>query len=199
MENAERLEILMKEPFGVFHGDSLKGKVNLKSEFPDGQLGDIILAHDGSYVHFIKKACENIIDGEMMQLDGDTALTHESWPAAIKAVGAVVAACKEVIEGKKRNAFVPVRPPGHHAGVFGTVDISFKEMKLIKRKAPHYRENKTHGFCLFNNVAIAAAYLKNVHRDAVKKVAIVDFDVHHGNGTEDLIECLKAPGKFFKR
>lgn len=59
-------------------------------------------------------------------------------------------------------------------------------------------ENKTNGFCLFNNVAVAAGYLLNVWWEKCKKVAIVDFDVHHGNGTEDLIECLQPPGKIFK-
>lgn len=103
------------------------------------------------------------------------------------------------MNGEYKNAFCPVRPPGHHAGIYGTVDISQSELKQIQQINPGFRENKTNGFCLFNNVAVAASYLLNVWREKVKKVAIVDFDVHHGNGTEDLIECLKPPGKMFKR
>lgn len=103
------------------------------------------------------------------------------------------------MKGEYWNAFCPVWPPGHHAGVFGTVDICAKELKSIQNQNPTFWENKTYGFCLLNNVGIAAAYLRNVCRETIKRVAIVDFDVHHGNGTEDLIECLKAPGKLFKR
>lgn len=83
--------------------------------------------------------------------------------------------------------------------MYGTVDISSKELKKIQDVSPHFKENKTNGFCLFNNVAVGGSYLLNVCWEKVKKVAIIDFDVHHGNGTEDLIECLRPPGKLFKR
>jgi acetoin utilization deacetylase AcuC-like enzyme len=59
----------------------------------------------------------------------------------------------------------------------------------------HYNSDMTNGFCFINNVAIAASYAKHVYRDKIKKVAIVDFDVHHGNGTQEIVECLK-PKKF---
>jgi len=102
-------------------------------------------------------------DGEYLgyyPLDGDTSLNAHSWKAALRASGAAVAATDAVIGGEIDNAFCAVRPPGHHA-----------------------RPSEPMGFCLFNNVAIAARYALAVH--GLQRVAIVDFDVHHGNGTEE--------------
>jgi acetoin utilization deacetylase AcuC-like enzyme len=93
-------------------------------------------------------------------LDGDTSLNAYSWQAALRAAGAAVAATDAVIAGELDNAFCAVRPPGHHA-----------------------RPSEAMGFCLFNNVAIAAKHALDVH--GLQRVAIVDFDVHHGNGTEE--------------
>lgn len=98
--------------------------------------------------------------GEFYPLDADTILCHASYVAALRAAGAAVAATDEVIAGGIANAFCSVRPPGHHA----------------TPKEPM-------GFCLFNNVAIAARHALEVHK--LERVAIVDFDVHHGNGTAD--------------
>jgi acetoin utilization deacetylase AcuC-like enzyme len=92
-------------------------------------------------------------------LDADTILNRHSWQAALRAAGAAVAATDAVIAGELDNAFCAVRPPGHHA----TPDQAM-------------------GFCLFNNVAIAARHAIEVH--GLERVAVVDFDVHHGNGTE---------------
>ncbi|MBB5390638.1 MULTISPECIES: histone deacetylase family protein [unclassified Herbaspirillum] len=93
-------------------------------------------------------------------LDGDTLLNRHSWQAALRAAGAALAATDAVLAGELDNAFCSVRPPGHHA----TPDQAM-------------------GFCLFNNVAIAARHALDVH--GLERVAVVDFDVHHGNGTED--------------
>lgn len=93
-------------------------------------------------------------------IDGDTLLNRHSWNAALRAAGAAVAATDAVIAGELDNAFCSVRPPGHHA-----------------------TPDKAMGFCLFNNVAIAARHAIDVH--GLERVAVVDFDVHHGNGTED--------------
>jgi acetoin utilization deacetylase AcuC-like enzyme len=93
-------------------------------------------------------------------LDGDTSLNAYSWQAALRAAGAAVAATDAVISGELDNAFCAVRPPGHHA-----------------------RPSEAMGFCLFNNVAIAAQHALDVH--GLQRVAVVDFDVHHGNGTEE--------------
>jgi acetoin utilization deacetylase AcuC-like enzyme len=93
-------------------------------------------------------------------LDGDTSLNAHSWQAALHAAGAAVAATDAVLAGEIDNAFCAVRPPGHHA-----------------------RPSMPMGFCLFNNVAIAARHALDAH--GLERVAIVDFDVHHGNGTDE--------------
>jgi len=98
--------------------------------------------------------------GDYYPLDGDTSLCHYSYQAALRAAGAALAATDDVIAGSVANAFCATRPPGHHA----------------TPTAPM-------GFCLFNNVAIAARHA--LERHGLERVAIVDFDVHHGNGTAD--------------
>ena len=98
--------------------------------------------------------------GEYFPLDGDTLINSWSYKAALRAAGAAVAATDAVIAGTIDNAFCSVRPPGHHA-----------------------RPNEAMGFCLFNNVAIAARHAMESH--GLKRVAIIDFDVHHGNGTAE--------------
>ena len=98
--------------------------------------------------------------GDIYPLDGDTSLCHYSYQAALRAAGAAVAATDDVIAGTVTNAFCSVRPPGHHA-----------------------TPTEPMGFCLFNNVAIAARHALEAH--GLERVAIVDFDVHHGNGTAD--------------
>lgn len=97
--------------------------------------------------------------GPYYAIDADTLLNPYSWQAALRAAGAAIAATDAVVSGKVKNAFCSVRPPGHHA----TPESSM-------------------GFCLFNNVAIAAMHAMEVH--GLRRIAIVDFDVHHGNGTE---------------
>jgi acetoin utilization deacetylase AcuC-like enzyme len=98
--------------------------------------------------------------GHYYRLDGDTALCHYSYQAALRAAGAALAATDAVIAGDIDNAFCSVRPPGHHA-----------------------TPNQPMGFCLFNNVAIAARHALDAH--GLERVAIIDFDVHHGNGTAE--------------
>jgi len=98
--------------------------------------------------------------GSYYPLDGDTSINAHSWKAALRAAGAAIAATDAVIDGELENAFCAIRPPGHHA-----------------------RPSESMGFCLFNNVAVAARHAMAVR--GLQRVAIVDFDVHHGNGTED--------------
>ena len=98
-------------------------------------------------------------EGEMVQLDADTAMSAGSAEAALRAAGAAVAAVDAVMEGWARAAFAAVRPPGHHA-----------------------EPARPMGFCLFNNAAVAALHARA--RWGVQRVAVVDFDVHHGNGTQ---------------
>jgi acetoin utilization deacetylase AcuC-like enzyme len=117
-------------------------------------------------------------------LDGDTSVSRHSFTAALHAAGVVIDAVDQVMRartlahGVLNRAFCVVRPPGHHAGPTGIV----------------YNDDRvgaSHGFCLFNNVAVAAAYAKCVFRDRIRRVAVIDFDVHHGNGTEAIIRNLK--------
>ncbi|OIP82821.1 MAG: acetoin utilization protein [Rhodobacterales bacterium CG2_30_65_12] len=96
------------------------------------------------------------------QIDPDTTLSPDSWEAAMRAVGGVTAAVDAVLAGEVSNAFVAVRPPGHHA-----------------------ERARAMGFCLFSNVAIGALHALETH--GLMRVAVLDFDVHHGNGTQDVL------------
>lgn len=113
-------------------------------------------------------------------LDADTALSHWSFEAAMRAAGSVCEAVDRVVSGERiRNAFCAVRPPGHHAGPRGIV------------RCANDPEGGSHGFCLLNNVCIGAAYARSIYRhEGISKVAIIDFDVHHGNGTEAIVRNL---------
>ncbi len=118
--------------------------------------------HSPAYAERVKKQCEGAGDG-VVRFDGvgDVPVCRKSYDVALAAAGGVLRAVDAVMEGKARNAFCAIRPPGHHA---------------LKDKAM--------GFCIFNNVAIAARYIQKKHKLA--RVLIVDWDVHHGNGTQDL-------------
>ena len=132
-------------------------------EAPKVDLADVERAHTHGYVAEIGdllRACE--ASGESRAVDPDTVACPHTWAASLRAAGAAVQATEMVLSGGCENAFCAVRPPGHHA----TRDQSM-------------------GFCFFNNVAVAARYALDVR--GLQRVAIVDFDVHHGNGTEDII------------
>ena len=123
----------------------------------DEQLGRV---HPLDYVRAIRDAAPS---AGTVHLDPDTAMNPWSLQAALRAAGAAVLATDLVMQGKARSAFCAVRPPGHHAC----------------RARPM-------GFCIFNNVAVAARHALHAH--GLERVAIIDFDVHHGNGTEDIFE-----------
>ena len=126
-------------------------------------LHDVELAHSVGYVSQLKDRLEQLaLTGESRAFDPDTSANPGTWAAAQRAAGAAVAATDAVIDGDIDNAFCAIRPPGHHA-----------------------TRDETMGFCFFNNVAIAARHALDVR--GLKRVAIVDFDVHHGNGTEDIV------------
>jgi acetoin utilization deacetylase AcuC-like enzyme len=130
---------------------------------PMATLDQLERAHSAGYVLQTKDLLEGIANsGESRHLDPDTLACPGTWNAALRAAGAAVAATDDVIIGRARNAFCAVRPPGHHA-----------------------TRDETMGFCFFNNVAVAARHALDVH--GLQRVAIIDFDVHHGNGTEDII------------
>ena len=173
-ENVDRLTVLVEPGVGSLRTKEFKGKIRWDERSRRAPLSDILRVHDWAYVRKIQKLCDTISDepSEIAHLDGDTAVSRRSFRAALAAAGAACHAVDEILQGKVKNAFCAVRPPGHHAGPAGIVTSA---------KDP----NGSHGFCLFNNAAIAAAYGMTVYRHAgIKKVAILDFDVHHGNGTE---------------
>jgi acetoin utilization deacetylase AcuC-like enzyme len=117
--------------------------------------------HTSEHITSLEAAAARASSAGVAYLDPDTAMNRYSLGAAYRAAGAVILAADLVIEGKVKNAFCSVRPPGHHA-----------ERDLAM------------GFCLFNNIAAGAAHALEAH--ALERIAIVDFDVHHGNGTEDI-------------
>ena len=119
---------------------------------------EIMLCHTAPYLKIVER---DIAVGHRQLSTGDTQVSPQSLAAARRAAGGVLRAIDSVMQGKARNAFCVVRPPGHHA----TPDRGM-------------------GFCVFNNVAIAARYAKKKH--GVERVLIADWDVHHGNGTQDI-------------
>jgi acetoin utilization deacetylase AcuC-like enzyme len=127
-------------------------------EAPLAHRSHLARVHDPAYIDAIEAASP--YEGQVL-LDGDTAMNPHSLEAAYRAAGGAVMAVDRVLRGEIANAFVACRPPGHHA-----------------------TRNRAMGFCIFNNVAVAAAHALEAH--ALKRVAIVDFDVHHGNGSEDI-------------
>ena len=116
------------------------------------------ITHNSDYINFVEKSFP---EKGLSFLDGDTIVSPGSKDATSDAVGSIIAAIDGVQNKNFNNAFCAVRPPGHHA-----------------------ERNKAMGFCIYNNVAVGANYLINKYK--LKKVAIIDFDVHHGNGTQDI-------------
>ena len=130
-----------------------------RCEAPLAELADIARIHSPGAIALVRDNLPSL-PGQYYPLDGDTLLNPYSYQAALRAAGATVAATDAVIAGEFDNAFCSIRPPGHHA-----------------------RRSEPMGFCLFNNVAIGARRALDVH--GLQRVAIVDFDVHHGNGTAE--------------
>ncbi|MDX8499250.1 histone deacetylase family protein [Mesorhizobium sp. VK4C] len=125
---------------------------------PEGDEATILYAHPADFVARIRAA---IPASGIVSIDADTSASPKSWQAAVTAIGAANAAIDDVFEGRAANVFVAARPPGHHA-----------------------EKTTAMGFCLFNTAAIAARHAQKKHQ--AERVAIVDWDVHHGNGTQDI-------------
>lgn len=130
----------------------------MRIEAPIGSTAQILTTHPQEHFDRVFQAIPEVGSG---YIDGDTVVSADSGKAALYAVGAVCDAVDQVITAKADNAFCALRPPGHHA-----------------------EKNRAMGFCLFNNVAIAANHAR-LHY-SVERIAIIDFDVHHGNGTQDI-------------
>jgi acetoin utilization deacetylase AcuC-like enzyme len=129
-------------------------------EFAPAGVAEIAAVHERAYVDLVRVACE---EGMTFLGSMDTHICPASYEVARLAAGGVLAACDAVMAGKVKRAFCAVRPPGHHA-----------------------EKDQAKGFCLFNNIAIAAEHLVRKHK--LSRVAVVDFDVHHGNGTQHTFE-----------
>jgi acetoin utilization deacetylase AcuC-like enzyme len=125
---------------------------------PLAEIETVALCHPMDYVEEIRDAVPK--EG-MVQLDADTSMSPGSFEAALRAIGGACHAVDEVVGNKASNAFCAMRPPGHHA-----------------------ETARPMGFCIFNQAAIAARYAQKKH--GLQRVAVVDFDVHHGNGTQDI-------------
>ena len=143
---------------GIQEAGLLSSLVHVEASRAD--MNWIELVHDGRYILRFEAAC---LSGKSMFDSPDNQMCYDTYETALLAVGGILDVAGRVMEGTLDNAFCAVRPPGHHAEVA-----------------------KAMGFCYFNNVAIAARYLQ--HQWGIQRVGIIDFDVHHGNGTQHIFE-----------
>jgi len=130
----------------------------VRAEAPTASLETIALCHPMDYVTAVRDATPQ---QGLVQIDADTSMSPGSFEAALRGAGGAVHAVDQVMTAKADNAFVAIRPPGHHA-----------------------ETARPMGFCLFNNAAIAARHAQRRH--GAERAAIIDFDVHHGNGSQDI-------------
>jgi acetoin utilization deacetylase AcuC-like enzyme len=137
-----------------------------REQAPMAEADIVALCHPLDYIEAIREAAPSEGEG-MVRLDADTSMSSGTFEAVLRAVGGGRLAVDEVMNQKAANAFVAVRPPGHHA-----------------------ETARPMGFCLFNSAAIAARYAQK--RYGIERAAIVDFDVHHGNGTQDIFWADKS-------
>ena len=131
----------------------------VRAEAPEGSLDSVALCHGEHYITELRHVAPT---SGLVFIDGDTSMSPGTWEAVMRGVGGAVAATDAIMTGQYDNAFVAVRPPGHHA-----------------------EKNTPMGFCFFDNAAIAARHAQRKY--GIKRAAVIDFDVHHGNGTEDIL------------
>jgi acetoin utilization deacetylase AcuC-like enzyme len=130
----------------------------VREQAPEGTLDSVTLCHSEHYISELRHIAPQ---SGLIYLDADTSMSPGTWEAAMRGVGGAVAATDAVMSGTHDNAFVAMRPPGHHAEI-----------------------SRPMGFCLFDHAAIAARYAQRKY--GIARAAVVDFDVHHGNGTQDI-------------
>jgi acetoin utilization deacetylase AcuC-like enzyme len=147
-------EVLAEEPF----------KALTRAEAPEGELDAVALCHNEHYITELRHVAPT---SGLVYIDGDTSMSPGTWEAVMRGVGGAIAATDAVMTGKHPNAFLAVRPPGHHA----------------EKSTPM-------GFCFFDNAAIAARYAQRKY--GIARAAVIDFDVHHGNGTQDIFWADKS-------
>jgi acetoin utilization deacetylase AcuC-like enzyme len=135
-----------------------------RAEAPEGDLDSVALCHGEHYIGELRHVAPS---SGLVYIDGDTSMSPGTWEAVMRGVGGAVAATDAVMTGKHTNAFVAVRPPGHHA----------------EKSTPM-------GFCFFDNAAIAARHAQRKY--GITRAAVIDFDVHHGNGTQDIFWADKT-------
>jgi acetoin utilization deacetylase AcuC-like enzyme len=162
-ESPSRYSVVMKS----LQDDAELWSNLLEVQAREAPRGDVQAAHTPQ----LYKQIERVVSEGTGYLDGDTVVSMRSMDAALYGAGAACQAIDLIMRGEVSNAFVPVRPPGHHATA-----------------------ERAMGFCLFNNVAVAARYAQN-HYAEIERVAILDWDVHHGNGTQGVF--YDDPSVFF--
>jgi len=156
-ERSDRMRAIDK----VLGHETFASLTRQEAPLRDDAEAAISLAHHAQHYGQIKSQAATVTGDTLARIDGDTVLSAGTWEAALRAVGAGLDAVDQVMTGKAANAFCQVRPPGHHA-----------------------ENSRAMGFCLFSNAAIAALYARKAH--GAERVAVIDFDVHHGNGTQDI-------------
>lgn len=167
-EHQGRLRALasaVEKSLPVFHGHVVQVENQAATE------EDLLRVHEAAHLERVREVWEHAVrTGELQRLDEDTVVSPASWDAATGSAGAVIEACRRVARGMLDTAFVAARPPGHHA-----------------------TPNRAMGFCLFNSVAVGARWLQQA--GLAERVLILDWDVHHGNGTQDIFQ--EDPSVFF--
>jgi acetoin utilization deacetylase AcuC-like enzyme len=136
----------------------------VRGEAPEGDLDSVALCHGEHYIGELRHLSPT---SGLVYIDGDTSMSPGTWEAVMRGVGGAVAATDAIMTGQYNNAFVAVRPPGHHA----------------EKSTPM-------GFCFFDNAAIAARHAQRKY--GIERAAVIDFDVHHGNGTQDIFWADKT-------